>query len=153
MQADDYQESLQKFIIYGENAKVIYPLLGLIGEVGELVEKLLEGYEPENFDNKFSSEVMALLDTYKNLSLRIGKTAKQVRDNGEEVDQEFVSNILFSNKEKRQEYKKEMGDIQFMVAQLAHEIGFLLSEVMQKNYDKLFSRFQRNVISGSGDNR
>ena len=48
---------------------------------------------------------------------------------------------------------KELGDVLWYVANLAHEIGFSLSEIAQMNLDKLLSRKERGVIGGSGDNR
>jgi hypothetical protein len=39
------------------------------------------------------------------------------------------------------------------VAILAFELDYTLEEIMQMNLDKLASRQQRGVISGSGDNR
>jgi hypothetical protein len=39
------------------------------------------------------------------------------------------------------------------VAQVASELGLDLEEIAQQNLDKLLSRQQRGVLSGSGDNR
>jgi hypothetical protein len=36
---------------------------------------------------------------------------------------------------------------------LAYELDYTLEEIMQMNLDKLASRQQRGVISGSGDDR
>jgi NTP pyrophosphatase (non-canonical NTP hydrolase) len=55
--------------------------------------------------------------------------------------------------EKRQEVGKELGDVLWYVAQIASELDLSLDEVAQKNLDKLFSRKERGVIGGSGDNR
>ena len=48
---------------------------------------------------------------------------------------------------------KELGDIAWYLAVLAHELGYTLEEIMQMNLDKLASRQQRGVLSGNGDNR
>lgn len=58
----------------------------------------------------------------------------------------------FSKKD-LQEVAKELGDVLWYVSNLAHELGYTLSEVAQINLDKLSSRNQRGVIGGSGDNR
>lgn len=39
MQITDYQEQAMKTAIYGEGAKINYPILGLCGEAGELANK------------------------------------------------------------------------------------------------------------------
>ena len=53
----------------------------------------------------------------------------------------------------RHEVAKELGDVLWYLANLANDIGYSLSEVAAINVDKLQSRKDRNVISGSGDNR
>ena len=48
---------------------------------------------------------------------------------------------------------KELGDIAWYLAVLAFELDYTLEEIMQMNLDKLASRQQRGVLSGSGDSR
>lgn len=48
---------------------------------------------------------------------------------------------------------KELGDVLWYVAACCHELNVPMDEVAQKNLDKLASRKQRGVISGSGDER
>lgn len=55
--------------------------------------------------------------------------------------------------EMRQELAKEVGDVLWYCATLAHDIGMTLEEVGQMNIDKLASRKQRDKLGGSGDNR
>jgi len=51
------------------------------------------------------------------------------------------------------ELKKELGDVLWYVSTLAAELGFELSDVAQTNVEKVFSRKERGVLHGSGDNR
>ena len=55
--------------------------------------------------------------------------------------------------EKRLEIVKEIGDVLWYCATLSRDLGYELDDVAQMNVDKLRSRMQRHIISGSGDNR
>ncbi len=48
---------------------------------------------------------------------------------------------------------KELGDVLWYVAQLASELELDLDTIAQANLNKLLSRQQRGVLSGSGDDR
>lgn len=109
MNFNEYQEKSRKTAIYpNAGANIIYPLLGLSGETGEISEKLKKVIRDEN---------------------------------------------CCITPEKREELKKELGDVLWYIAQLASELGLNLDDIAQANIDKLYSRFERNQIHGSGDNR
>ena len=55
--------------------------------------------------------------------------------------------------EKKLELAKEIGDVLWYIATFSQDIGYTLEDIAEMNYDKLKSRQQRNVLSGSGDNR
>lgn len=55
--------------------------------------------------------------------------------------------------EKRREVGKELGDVLWYVAQVASELNLSLDEIARQNLEKLFSRKERGVLGGSGDNR
>jgi NTP pyrophosphatase (non-canonical NTP hydrolase) len=67
---------------------------------------------------------------------------KAIRDDGGQVSEE-----------RRVAMAKELGDVLWYVAQLASELKLDLNEIAQANLDKLLSRQQRGVLSGSGDDR
>lgn len=71
-----------------------------------------------------------------------GKFAKAVRDDSGHISDDRKTAI-----------KKELGDVCWFVAELSTLMGFDLEDVMKSNIDKLTSRKNRNVISGSGDDR
>jgi NTP pyrophosphatase (non-canonical NTP hydrolase) len=52
-----------------------------------------------------------------------------------------------------QELAKELGDVVWYIAVMAHSLGLSFDDIMQRNVEKLKSRKQRNVIRGRGDNR
>ncbi|MBI3624125.1 hypothetical protein HY218_00680 [Candidatus Saccharibacteria bacterium] len=53
----------------------------------------------------------------------------------------------------KQELKKELGDVVWYIAVLAHSLELSFEEVMQLNVQKLASRQKRGVVKGAGDNR
>lgn len=55
--------------------------------------------------------------------------------------------------ERRAALAAELGDVLWYVAQVATEAGLGLEEIAAANLDKLLSRQQRGVLSGSGDDR
>lgn len=54
---------------------------------------------------------------------------------------------------RRDEIKKELGDVLWYVSQISTELGLSLDEVANLNIEKLYSRLERNKLSGSGDSR
>lgn len=55
--------------------------------------------------------------------------------------------------EDRKEIKKELGDVLWYLAQLSTELELSLDDIARANIEKLYSRMERGVIGGSGDNR
>ena len=55
--------------------------------------------------------------------------------------------------DKRDSILGELGDILWYVANMCEELEINMGDVAQANLDKLFSRKERGVISGEGDNR
>lgn len=71
-----------------------------------------------------------------------GKIKKAIRDDGGTFTAERLEDI-----------KKEIGDVLWYIANLAEHFGMELEEIAQANIDKLTSRKERGVLTGSGDNR
>jgi NTP pyrophosphatase (non-canonical NTP hydrolase) len=55
--------------------------------------------------------------------------------------------------ERRAALAKELGDVLWYVAQIATEADLDLDAIAEANIQKLLSRRDRNVLSGSGDDR
>lgn len=55
--------------------------------------------------------------------------------------------------ERREQLSAELGDVLWYIASLCTELGVDMSDVAQRNIDKLNSRLERGVIGGDGDNR
>ena len=70
------------------------------------------------------------------------KVKKTIRDDG---------GVLTD--ERRDALSKELGDVLWYAAQLATEAGLELEQIAADNLEKLFSRQERGVLRGSGDDR
>ncbi len=53
----------------------------------------------------------------------------------------------------REALKQELGDVLWYFTQICTELDLTLEEVAAANLEKLFSRLERGVIGGSGDQR
>lgn len=70
------------------------------------------------------------------------KIKKVIRDNGG----------VFTE-EKKKEIVKEVGDVLWYIAALLSDLDITMDEAATGNLEKLFSRKERGVINGNGDNR
>lgn len=70
------------------------------------------------------------------------KVKKVLRDKG---GQFFAPDI--------QAIAAELGDVLWYAANLAHILGYKLSDIAQLNIDKINSRMERGTLHGEGDNR
>lgn len=57
------------------------------------------------------------------------------------------------SEEQKTEIAKEIGDVLWYLAVLAHSLGYSLDELAKLNLNKLASRKARGKLTGSGDNR
>ena len=55
--------------------------------------------------------------------------------------------------EKIEKVEKEVGDLMWYIAKLCRDNGLSMAKIAQANLDKLASRKERGVITGSGDDR
>jgi NTP pyrophosphatase (non-canonical NTP hydrolase) len=109
MDLNYYQTCALETAVYpGQGANFAYPALGLVGEAGEVADKL----------------------------------KKVIRDN----DGVLTDPV-------RDAVAKELGDVLWYLAVVAYEMDYDLEEIARMNIDKLNSRKERGVLSGSGDNR
>lgn len=70
------------------------------------------------------------------------KIKKIIRDNGGVVSEE-----------RKEELKKEIGDVLWYLSMLCTELRLEFGSVAKHNIEKLTDRWKRGVIQGSGDNR
>ena len=67
---------------------------------------------------------------------------KMIRDDGGQLTEQ-----------RREKLLKELGDVLWYVAVVAHEAGLMLGDVAQVNLDKLSRRKEGGKITGSGSDR
>lgn len=92
-----------------------------------------------NADNNFIYPALGLCGESGEVAEKIKKV---IRDKGGVIDEVA-----------KQEIKKELGDVLWYISQIARELGLSLEDVASENLKKLFSRKDRGMIKGSGDNR
>ncbi|MDB5182656.1 MAG: hypothetical protein JWO47_440 [Candidatus Saccharibacteria bacterium] len=57
------------------------------------------------------------------------------------------------SKEDKTDMTKELGDVLWYISVVSTYLGISLEDVATQNIEKLFSRKERDVLRGSGDNR
>ena len=67
---------------------------------------------------------------------------KWIRDNNADIELLDTKNVA-----------KELGDILWYIAVVAHDLGISFDDIAAMNIEKLRSRKERGVLRGSGDNR
>lgn len=55
--------------------------------------------------------------------------------------------------DRKEQIKKELGDVLWYIASLSHDCGLSMDEIATANIAKLKSRKERGVLQGNGDNR
>jgi len=160
---DKYQEFTNTTCQYPSRTHAISVTLGLLGETGEFAEKInliadntIDAAVSADAARKseYTPPVQDLMKIYAILhdSITTGRMA--------EASKKAVRNKTMDplplrelTQEERLSLAKELGDIQWYVAQAARALGYNLSEIAQMNAEKLRSRLARGVIKGSGDER
>ena len=92
-----------------------------------------------NRDNNFIYPTLGLAGEAGEVAEKIKKV---LRDKNGIIDQQT-----------KEEIEKELGDVLWYVSQISTELGLSLDEIADKNIKKLFSRKERGVLHGNGDNR
>jgi hypothetical protein len=147
-----------------ESANLVYPLLGLISEIGELIDTI-NMMEFNNLKSElgdifwYCAEIYTqygkefeiktpisfhqidetiLLDMFQSASVLCGKVKKGLRESAPITDKIFYS---------------EMTSIVGNLAGICECLDYSCEEIMRKNLEKLFSRKERGCITGSGNCR
>lgn len=79
------------------------------------------------------------------------KMKKRYRDH--EDGTKVTDAEILNDKEFLKMLQKELGDVLWYIAETHTQLGLDLNETAAMNIEKLYSRKDRGVITGSGDNR
>lgn len=90
-------------------------------------------------DNSIAYTVLGLAGETGEIAEKVKKT---IRDRQGKFDEAVKLDIA-----------REAGDVLWYLAALAHELGMSLEDIARLNIEKIYSRRDRDVIHGSGDNR
>lgn len=159
----EYQQRAATTAAYPSQAKTLYPLLGLAGEVGELVEKVQQNLFPEGAPQGWDDATCFVRSIFNRLGdvVAAGKQCEQlkkvIRDQTDSLPEgvldEVSRRVNSIGAEKRPEIIKEQGDCSWYHFQFATDFLVDMDDVLHANLDKLASRMARGVIKGSGDDR
>ncbi len=136
----DYSVFVEGKILTEGKDRLVENVLGLVGEAGEIAEKVhkhifVEGKEPTKAELK-------LLEYVHNLVIKAGKVAERIK-----------KHIRDGATINEKEIKYELGDVVFYITAIANYFDTNLQEIININVDKLEDRASRGVLQGSGDNR
>ncbi len=87
------------------------------------------------------------------LAYCVGKLNGEAGEIAELVFKNFRGSGGVLSEEEKEQLVKELGDVQWYVANIAALISYGLSDIMRINVEKLQDRKQRGVIHGYGDER
>jgi NTP pyrophosphatase (non-canonical NTP hydrolase) len=89
---------------------------------------------------------------YKLMYLSMG-TAGETGEVIEKVKKLIRPVEIVISDEKRDDLKKEIGDVLWYISQLAFQLGLSLDDIAEHNIKKLADRAERGVIHSEGDTR
>lgn len=160
---DSFQTACYSTALYPDGAKVIYPILGLLGEAGEVAEKtrdyLFPKGPPKDWDevSMFLKQVYTSLDNVAKAGLSAGKTSKVVRDKNHELNPVCIEALKAKVDALTNEQKSALGienmDCAWFISTNLGDMGFTFGDYGQKLLDKLQKRKNEGKIGGDGDNR
>lgn len=158
-----YQELAATTAIYPRKAAVLYPVLGFLGEAGEMAEKALKGIfhdgKPQGWDER-NAWLRSLYVTLENL-IAAAKSCevlkKLIRDKTAELPlgvlDEIEARVLTMTDEQREGFLKEVADGFWYSSAICGDINDSMARIAQGNLDKLFARKAKGCLGGSGDTR
>jgi len=154
MDVKEYQEKAATTAIYDQkllnrlDQEMAEILSAYVGQYGDSTDQIVTEMAA-TFKQKIILDILMPLMRISYVGLGMGevgeiqnKAKKIIRDHGGHITDEH-----------REDLKGELGDVLWYVAAACKELDLDMNEVAQGNIDKLESRKERGVLTGSGDNR
>lgn len=94
-----------------------------------------------------------ILYTSLKLAGEAGEVAEKVGKLLRDTDVDITNVKACISDHERFELAKELGDVLWYIANLAHDLDLPLAQVANMNLNKLKDRVKRGVLHGNGDNR
>lgn len=187
MNIQTYFAQARSVAIYPVAAQFYYPVLGLVGEFGELTGKMDAGGKATDIP-AFTKELGDCLWYITNTTLDLGREAhdligRLVPDTPVATFEELATAVMAKpptgaenvmthlgiiaeiakktirdnncviSHEKKEKVMQSLMALMAMIVYLCNHNSIPLADVATGNIEKLFSRRDRGVLSGSGDNR
>lgn len=168
MNFQEYQVAIEKFCIYPNIGPygIVYPILGLIGEIGEcfldaedveIVNRRIDLFELGDCYFYIARCLSHLNETFTVPLVERHRTLwsleQNILMNSHSIAELLKKSIRDSNQDKLRQAVVCLKEIGLDLMQVSYKLGDNPSHIMQMNYDKLNSRLERGVIKGDGDNR
>lgn len=180
MDLDQYQASLEQFIQYPDEAQVIYPIIGLAGEVGELFNKFKKVIRGDKLREEFEAALLSELgdvmwyataicyDLGFSVDLVAPKEYLDGIDGGLLTEIEplaGVEDLLFELLDHAnslvkliyandfEDFVKPLRGVLQCVHGITKHFSTSIDDICEANVNKLTARLEAGTIKGDGDNR
>lgn len=131
---------------------ILYPLVGLCNEVGELIGKFNACLPDQGRDSAIPAEVAILLQKMELTGLALGRVKKLCRDKETlNLDNNCISGNVEEPGNMGIKLKEELGDVLWYISVLAFELKLSLEEIATANNQKLELRQSEGLIRGDGE--
>jgi NTP pyrophosphatase (non-canonical NTP hydrolase) len=155
----EYQNAALSTAKYNPDLWHLYPALGLGGEAGEAIEKVVKSVwpGPASVENGVEAAVYNALTDLVAAAKKCEMVKKLLRDSGDDLPahqlERMGKKVPRDGGPDREGIAKELGDTLWYLSVMAHYINFGLDEVAELNVRKLRDRRERGKLHGSGDER
>ena len=107
----------------------------------------------DEYQQKALTTVLSTNDEFKDLLHWILGVNGEAGESAEKIKKIIRDKQGKVSEEDKTELAKEIGDVLWYLAVLAHQLGTSFDDVAEQNIAKLQSRQSRGKLGGSGDNR